>query len=112
MDPFNAFFQQWSGVFTLISLVAACTAISFYVYNFIKTHEKKVDPKVPKIKAPKVKVEKKDRYNLVIKDDHNVIIFNTNYQKRYKAKAAVKPTVKELYKANKKPNTYIITKIK
>lgn len=112
MDPFNAFFQKWGGIFTLISFVAAVCAISFYVYNFIKSHEKKVAPKVGKEKMPKVKVEKKDRYNLVIKDDHNVIIFNTNYISKYKAKNAVKSAVKELYKANKKPNTYHISKIK
>ena len=108
MDPFNAFFQQWGGIFTFISFVAAVAAISFYVYNFLKTHEKKVE----KDKMPKVKAEKRNRYNLVIKDERNVIIFNTNYLTKYKAKMAVKQTVKELHKANKKPNTYIITKIK
>lgn len=112
MDPFNAFFQQYGGIFQLISLVAALSAIAFYVHNFCKTHEKKVAPKVEKQKLPKVKAEKVNCYNLIVKDDHNVVIFNMNYHSKHKAKLAVKNAVKELYKANKKPNTYHISKIR
>lgn len=112
MDPFNAFFSKFGGIFQLISLVAAVTALAFYVYNFIKTHESKVvKPKVEKEKMPKVKAEKVDRYNLIIKDEHNVVIYNTNYKSKYAAKSAVNKVVKELCKANKKPNLYKISKI-
>lgn len=114
MDAFVKFFQQYGAIFELIhvalTIALAVLGIIAYIKYFKKS--KVTVEKVAKPKLPKVKAEKNDRYNLVIKDEHNVVIFNTNYKNKLKAKSAVSKNIKELRKANKSPKSYKITKIK
>ena len=114
MDPFIKFFQQYGAIFQLVhivlTIVLAVLGIIAYIKYFKKSEVKVEKAKKPKL--PKVKAEKDDHYNLVIKDEHNVIIFNQNYKSKLKAKAAISKNIKALRKASKSPKSYKISKLK
>lgn len=112
MDAFVKFFQVNFGYFLLASLIIGVGQATLIVVDFILRHKKAKKEKVVKPKMPKVKEVKDDHYNLIIKDEHNVIVFNQNYKTKCKAKMSIKKAIKELHKANKNPKSYKITKIK